>query len=260
MGGQHVLVTPRLEVSGSLELTQATVDPRLAQIETKLEALGKVPPPKKKDVWDRLQAASGLITALGGAILAFFLTGSINQALQQRQYELSAVKEMQQSIAALNKPDLSEEEAQTKAAELAAFGRPAVPAFISFLQSSNLSTVRGAERGLRFIGSLTPDAVCSQVTSIIRNRSGLYTFHTHRRALQIIGDLDCQSSMDAVAAYNQYVSSKDKLIEIVSDDLVPEQNEFKEVKQAAEHTEQRLQASPQPGFWDRLHNWIRPKA
>jgi hypothetical protein len=244
-----------LEVKGSLELTPHVVEERLTKIEAKID---KLSPPKTKDWWDRLQASSTLISSIGAAVLAFFLTGSVNQALQQRQYELSAVKEMKESIAALNKPDLSDAEAQAKAAELAAFGRPAVPAFIHFLQSDNSGTVHGAERGLRLVGSLSPDDVCNQVTSILRNRSGLYTFHTHRRVLEIIADLDCYKSLPVVAAYNKALINRDSLIAIVSDSIAPEQNEFKDVKTAAERAEQRLKDSPRPGFWDRLESWIHP--
>jgi hypothetical protein len=232
-----------------------SIDARLKKIEDGFEKLSA---PKRKDGWDRLQASSTLISSIGAAVLAFFLTGSVNQALQQKQFDLSAVKEMKESIAALNKPDLSVAEAQTKAAELAAFGRPAVPAFINFLQSDNTETVHGAERGLRLIGSLSPDAVCPQVTSIIRNRSGLYTFLTHRRALEIMGDLDCEKSLPAVTAYNRALTTRESLIAIVSDSIVPEQNEFKEVKAAAERTEQRLKDVPKPGVWDRMLNWISP--
>jgi hypothetical protein len=249
--------TPRrvLEVKGTLDLAQSAVDERLTKIEGKID---KLSPPKTKDWWDRLQASSTLISSIGAAILAFFLTGSVNQALQQRQFELSAVKEMKESIAALNKPDLSSAEAQTKAAELAAFGRPSVPAFINFLQSDNLETVHGAERGLRLVGSLAPDDVCNQVTSILRNRSGLYTFHTHRRALEIISDLDCYKSLPTVTGYNKALVNRDTLVAIVSDSIVPEQNEYKDVKTAAERAEQRLKDSPRPGFWERAESWIQP--
>ena len=244
-----------LEVKGTLELAPTALDERLKKIEEKLE---KLSPPKKKDAWDRLQASSTLISSIGAAVLAFFLTGSVNQALQQRQYELSAVKEMKQSISDLNKPGISDADAQSKAAELAAFGHPAVPAFINFLQSENEETVHGAERGLRLVGSLTPENVCPQVTSIISNRSGLYTFKTHRRALEIIADLNCENSLPAVSAYNKLLKDRDSLVAIVSDSLVPEQSEFKEVKAAAEHAEQTLKDAPRPSRWDRLIKWIAP--
>lgn len=244
-----------VEVTGSVEVAPSAVDERLKKVEEKIE---KLSPPKKKDAWDRLQASSTLISSVGAAVLAFFLTGSVNQALQQRQYELSAVKEMKDSIAAMNKADMSEGEAQTKAAELAAFGKPAVPAFINFLQSDSVETAHGAERGLRLVGSLSPEAVCPQVTSIIKNRSGLYTFQTHRRALEILADLDCEKSLGVVTAYNKALTSRDSLVAIVSDSPTPEQNEYKEVKAAAERAQQRLKDSPKPGLWDRLINWIAP--
>jgi hypothetical protein len=54
-----------------------------------------------------------------------------------------------------------------------------------------------------------PEAVCSAMQGVVRNRSGLYKWQTHLAALRIIGQAGCMASCRTVANYRDTMSSAD---------------------------------------------------
>src|SRR5204863_2219545 len=137
---------------------------RLKAIEEKIEAANS----KKdgKDFWDKLQAsgATGILSSIILAFVGFILTGAISNSLQQRQMELASVEKMQSLISALSNSMIAEKDADVSTTTLAAFGRPAVPAFVTFLGKDTAASLRIADMGLHMVGSAHPSWVCVHLT------------------------------------------------------------------------------------------------
>src|SRR5256885_6338279 len=104
-----------IEVRASLELS-SPFETRLQELDKKIQELKS--PPKKKDIWDVLQALAlpSLFSSLLLGWLGWLFTGSVNQALQERQVELAAVKEMEDLIVAMEDKKLDRPTALRKAA------------------------------------------------------------------------------------------------------------------------------------------------
>ena len=100
----------------------AAREARLSRIEDGLKKLQ----PKQKDGWEKLQALTPLVSGILVAVVGYFLTGSVNNAIQRQQLQLSNVKEMRELLAQLNTADSTL--ADSAAFTLSAFGRPAVAA------------------------------------------------------------------------------------------------------------------------------------
>jgi hypothetical protein len=79
---------------------QRSIEERLAAMEQKVAKLEKNP----KDVWDKFQALSGLLSGLLVAIVGYYLTGLVNESLQERQFQFSSAKDMQELLTRLNDP------------------------------------------------------------------------------------------------------------------------------------------------------------
>src|SRR5947209_14920073 len=185
----------QVAIEGSLELRPSDLAERVANLE-RVQA----DPPKKKDFWDKLQA-TGISTLLSSAVLAwmgFLFTGAVTNSIQQRQLELNSVEKMQALIKELANRRVTEDTATVDVTTLAAFGEPSVPAFANLLIPTDPRTMEIGARGLRLVGSAHRDLVCGTLTSVLRTRSKAYSWQTFRRAINLVGDLNCQSSQPAL--------------------------------------------------------------
>jgi hypothetical protein len=173
----------------------AAREARLVRLE---EAVAKLQP-KRKDAWEKLQSVGTLASGVLVAVVGYFLTGSVNNALQRQQLQLSNVKEMRDLIGQLNTADA--DQADAAALTLSAFGRPAVPAVMGALVAGGEVRAPAAERALRAIGLDDPEAVCDPARKVIDNRTARFSWLAHLAALRLLGDLDCGGARESVEAY-----------------------------------------------------------
>lgn len=173
----------------------AAREARLARLE---EAVAKLQP-KRKDVWEKLQALGPIVSGVLVAVVGYWLTGSVNNAIQRQQLQLSNVKEMRDLLGQLNTADA--DQAEAAALTLSAFGRPAVPAVMGALAAGGEVRAPAAERALRAIGLNDPDAVCEPARKVVDNRTARFTWLAHLAALRLLGDLECRGARASVEAY-----------------------------------------------------------
>lgn len=247
--------TQTIEIQGTPEVLATDVADRLKKIEDKLESAAVKK--DKKDFWDKLQAsgATGLFSSLVLAFIGFLLTGAISNSVQQRQIELASVEKMQSLIADLANPMIKEDDADIKATTLAAFGKPAIPAFVSLLGKDNPTALRVADKGLHMTGSAHPSSVCVYLTSILRNRSRLYPWLTFKHTLDLVGDLNCQSSQSAVEDFKAQTTTLEKLNAFTATDAQP--GEFDDLRARSESILQRLKNGPRVSPWRGLKRLFR---
>lgn len=181
-----------------------SLEDRIAKIEEQMEKQQKKKK-KPKDFWDKLQAVSSLISGLVVVIVAYFLTGSVNQALQERQLELSNLTAMRELMVKLGSPDISLPDAEATTITLAAFGKYAVVPLINQLQSERDIKVLAAEKGLRVLSLTHRAEVCESLMAILKNRTRLFTWQTHRRAIGLIGDINCVPAKPLLEQYAELI-------------------------------------------------------
>lgn len=190
------------DVATALDDARST-EARLAKLEEQLKA------PKRKDVWEKLQAISPLASGLVLALVGYFLTGAVTVRLQQQQLDLSNVKEMRDQLAVMVSQKSQPEDLQAAAFTLSAFGAPAVAPLVGALITADQF---GDNRrnviadALRTMGLTRPDAVCEPLLKILDNHTGRFRWTVHMVAIQIIGDLECPSAGPAIQCYNDVVS------------------------------------------------------
>jgi hypothetical protein len=115
----------------------------------------------------------------------------VNQALKARELKIDAIEDMQSPSAELQNPAIERDAALARAVELAAYGEYSVPFFINVQEIGNQYAIVGASQGLRMVARSEPQAVCDQLTAVIRNRTGLYHWQSHLAALELIGEVRC---------------------------------------------------------------------
>ena len=170
---------------------------RLRRIEDELKKLQ----PKRKDGWEKLQALTPLVSGVLLAFVGYFLTGSVNNAIQRQQLQLSNVKEMRELLAQLETADSNQ--AEVAGFTLSAFGRPAVPPLMAALLSGGEVRAPAAERALRAIGLNDAGAICEPARRVFDNRTGRFSWIAHLAAIRLLGDLECHEARASVEAYAQ---------------------------------------------------------
>jgi hypothetical protein len=175
----------------------AAREARLSQLEQAIKKLQ----PKTRDRWEKLQAVTPLISGLLVVIVGYYLTGSVNNAIQRQQLQLSNVREMRELLAQLNTADANQ--AESAAFTLSAFGRPAVPALVAALAAGGEVRAPAAEGALRTIGLNDPEAVCEPARKLLDNRSGSFSWIAHLSAIRLLGDMECRGARTSVEAFAQ---------------------------------------------------------
>jgi len=223
------------KVEGSLQPGSASIEARLKEVEGKLEK-GKG---NGAFAWI-LDVLKTLLPSIVLAILGFALKDSVDRALREREIQLAAVKEMEALIPDLQKTDLGMADAQSKAAQLAAYGRYSVPFFVNILEIGNQYAQAGSEDGLRMVARSEPDTVCATLQTVIQNRTGLYQWQTHLSALKILGQAGCTKACDDVTRFRDTMSNVNSYRSWVSS--APEQSEYDRVSKQAANTLTQLKS------------------
>jgi hypothetical protein len=218
-----------LEIHGTLQVDSSAVDARLKKIEDKLGERNS----KAALAWI-LDVLKTLLPSIVLAVLGFALKDTVDQALREREIQLAAVKEMETLVPDLQKTDLVRADAQAKAAQLAAYGRYSVPFFVNILEVGNQNAAVGAEDGLRMVARSDPEAVCTALQTVIRNRTGLYRWQTHLSALEVLGQASCTKACRDVATFRDDMLSMDNYQKWLSSP--PMQAEYDKVSKQASDT------------------------
>lgn len=202
------------------------LDKTLRSLECSMDRINerlRAPTPKTKDWWEKSQIIASILTPVIAGVFGFLLITAVNLSLQRQQLQLTGAKEMQGLLADLGNPDAPLEKAEASAVALSSFGRFAIVPLINELQAGTLNRQIAAEAGLRAIGVEDPEQTCAQLIQTIRNRSRLYSWITHRYALHLLGDLNCQKAIpflreyerilrpdtqESVTAYSKYVEDE----------------------------------------------------
>jgi hypothetical protein len=234
------------------------VETRLINIERKLEEIAsskKADAPAQLDkkgsgIWSDI--VKTLIPSLVIAIVTFAIKDSVDMALKERQLQLENLQAMATLQTALQDPKIDPNKASVYAVQLAAFGRYSIPFFINVLEVGQQVATDNAEQGLRMVGRNEPEEVCTALTRVITNRTGLYVWTTHLRALTLLGQAGCGSSYADVSGYAQNLSSLAVLQKWVAPAPNPEQSEFDRLTRQAVATKALLETAPKPHWWRRL--------
>ena len=171
------------------------------------EPKGKPEAKGPRDAWDKLQALSPLITGLVLALVGYFLTGSVNQAIQKSQLQFNYVKEMRELLAKMGDAKTTLDEAKTTAVALASFGAYAIPPLLNEIQSGEMNRPAAAEIGLRTVALADPQRACPALARILENRTAAYNWFTHRAAIRILGNANCQDAQSGLLQYQARVNA-----------------------------------------------------
>lgn len=191
-------------------------------LEERVEALeGKAQEKSGKDVWDKLQSLSGFVSGLVLAIVGYYFTDSMNLRLQERQFEFSSAKDMQDLLSKLNDPNVSLENKQSTALVLAAFGKYAIDPLVNQMQSGDANRLVAAEAGLRAIGHSDPQSTCEELQMVIRNRTQIFSWYTHRSSIRLLRETGCRSALPLLREYASVLADAQKFSSIVHADYHP---------------------------------------
>lgn len=140
-------------------------------------------------------------------VLGFALKDSVDQALRRRQLELSAASEIRGLVERLASSD--REEARAAAVTLASFGDFAAVALARELQEAGTVGALAAEDGLRSLALSGSAEACDVLRRMVRNRTRLYDWRTHRRAVRLLGELGCEEARGDLERLRRLVEERE---------------------------------------------------
>ncbi|HUS07274.1 MAG TPA: hypothetical protein VMZ52_13290 [Bryobacteraceae bacterium] len=196
----------------------------LAQRVSKLEK-------KPKDAWDKFASLSSLLSGLVIAVVAYFLTGSVNNALQERQLQFSNAKEMQELLSRMADPKTLIPDKESTALVLANFGRYAIAPLLNEIESGQEGRMTAGERGLQAIGFSDPTNACRELRRVVEKPSRIFHWYTHAAVIRLLRDGDCR---DVLPVLQRYQSADPK--SLYRDDPAPSPEDLGRVKQELENT------------------------
>ena len=209
----------------------------LARIDDRLKKIENFKPPKSRDALDVFQTIATIVTPILIAFFAWWGTGRFELALKEREAQVGFVKDIQSLI-----QDLSRANDQQKANEagiaLAAYGDIAVGPLMSLLRSSNQYVPRGAEEGLRTIGTTKPQLICPQMRRVIANRTAIYTWENQQAAIELIGQLDCKDAISDLQRFDLMLQREklDGYKQTVSPSPAPNEEKIRELRDQVKKT------------------------
>jgi hypothetical protein len=155
-----------------------------------------------------VNAFSAIIAGTLVACVAYFLTDSVNHALQQHQIEVASGQAMQILTATLRDSHVEKPAAEAAALSLAsAFGNDAAITLIMELEDGNEITIPAAEKALRALGLKNPAPTCELVAKVVLNNSRLFSLRTHETAIRLLGDLGCPNAAQTLHQYRTFLAS-----------------------------------------------------
>jgi hypothetical protein len=190
------------ELKAQLEILKSGLGERL----DKLEGQKKKPTTLGQRLLDIL--AQALVPIISGGVillLGYGLKDSVDQALRREQLNLSYASQMQELLEKMRAPGATREQAEAAAQVLATFGNPAVAPLVSELQFEGLRSL-AAEGALRTMALTTAESACEVLPRVLDNRSRLYDWQTHQRAIRLLGDLECSGAAEGLRTYRQQVA------------------------------------------------------
>ena len=173
------------------------IDTRLKELQKKVEGIQ----PKKRDNWEKFQMLASISTPLITFFLGTFLMNLVNQGFERQRLHVTNVTQMQGLLKELRDPNTTAEGAETTAISLSAFGPAAITPLLNLIQSGEANSVIAGEIGLRSVGMTDTELTCNRLIQVIRSRSQLYSWFTHRSAIRLIGDLSCTDARRHIEEY-----------------------------------------------------------
>ena len=222
------------------------IEARVFDVEAQIKGLK----PKQKDGWEKLQAVSGIITAIVAGAVGLYLTGVVNSGLERSKLESANVEKMRDLIVKFNASDISADDAEAIGLTLAAFGSFAVPPLIAALGTSTQARASSAESALLAVALSDADAVCGALGSVLANRTRRYTHLMHRRAITLIGKIQCGgSARRALSEYAAFIdgastqAGRDHVAQALDASLPVGRAEIADLKAALCDTPQQRQSA-----------------
>ena len=197
---------------------------------------------KVKDNWDKAAIVFSFIQAIVIAVLGFYFTGRVSNAIQQKQVDLSYLKEMQPLLAKLGDAQITLPEAEAAAMGVASFSNYGIRPLVQVVQTGGIHASSAAKDALRAIGIVDSKEVCTELTTVISNNSQLYTWSTHEAAIDLLGDLNCKSAADALSDYNRRLAgialadALQKLAVVVQSNPAPTEENVQEIRGKLDRT------------------------
>jgi len=160
-----------------------------------------------RDFWDKvgiiMPVVTGLLTLFASLVLAgvaWLISGRVEQALRERQFQFENAKVVESSLERLGQ---GADAATTRriSVSLAGYGRYAIAPLIQAMQNAAPEQMDALADGLRAVGVTDRAAVCDQLRSVLGNRTKLYHLDVQRSAAQGLGDLNCQSASAPLQEY-----------------------------------------------------------
>jgi len=189
--------------SGNLDISAGE---RIAHIEGRLASLESRASPsnaQESGFWRSVftQALPLIVSGAVATLLGYAVLERTKHDLAERELMAGNLEHMAEPMLTLQKGGDKPGEITAAAMLLANYGRYAVGPLIAAIETGVPERVAAAESALPFAAMLDHHRTCELLASVIDNRTGAYTFATHKRVLAALGTSGCTQAIPSIRAY-----------------------------------------------------------
>lgn len=128
-------------------------------------------------------------------LLGYWTKDSVDQAVRQKQLDLSYAKEMQSLLATLADPAQPRADLDSAALTLSLFGEAAVvPLLNNLLPEPGSLRALAARNGLRALAFSHQAPVCAALERVLHTRARIYRWPAYLDVVELTGELECTSA------------------------------------------------------------------
>jgi hypothetical protein len=189
-------------------MDHSTTEEKVDQLTQRIGAVEELFLEPSRAMDRRLAWAKVFVPALTPMVLllfGFLLKDSYERAMNERELELSQASEMRELLLTLEREDVKQTEANAAAMTLAAFGRPALQPLIQILDHDGTVRPLAALRAIRAVGMAHHDATCLQLDKTLGTSHRVYSWQTHKKVIQLVGELECWQVYGTLGQYGTYI-------------------------------------------------------
>ncbi len=171
------------------------------------ERVGALQP--KRGLLAGLKEFAPFLTPVAVALIGVYATVVIKGAIEEQRLELSQLTAIRELMVDLAAPGTDLAAAEATAVTLSAFGPPAIVPLIHELQADGQTRPLAAEEGLRTLAFQHADRVCATLVQVLEDRSRLFAWKTHRRVIELLGQIGCADAAPVLRRYRTMFEADD---------------------------------------------------
>ncbi len=194
-----------------------------------------------KILGDLKDAVLPVMPSLIMLLVGYWLVQSVELDMKKDRLDADTAQKMRDFIQILIEPEAPAiDQMRSTALVLGAFGGKAVFPLLSVLEAGSPDQVVAVQEGLVHAGLTDPDFTCAVLTDVIRDRTGVYGWRTHKMVIGVVGRIGCRQARGPLNRYVERAQGDLQAFNRTIEDTLPDRTALVSLEKTARQALERL--------------------